>query len=113
MSIFTSIATGFSKAASFLITIFTKTKQVEDVLVSLAPQTKAAILATFYDVSKTVMAAEGAAGAAASGDIPTAFTLSETTLMLIKSVITDAKNDASIIAADLKALGVLASPPAA
>lgn len=109
MSIFTAIGTGLSKATHFLLAVFTKTKQVEDLFVSLAPATKAAILATFYDVAKTVTAATGAAGAAATGDIPAAFALSETTLTLIKAVIADAKTDASVIAADLKSLGVLVS----
>lgn len=106
MSLFSSIATGLSKAANFLITVFTKTKQVEDMFVSLAPATKAAILATAYDVLSAVTTGAEAATAASTGNIPSAFTLSETTLTLIKSVITDAKTDASVIAADLKALGV-------
>lgn len=107
MSIFTEIGTGLSKAANFLITVFTKTKQVEDAFVALAPATKAAILATAYDVLKTATAAAGAAGAAATGNLPAAFTLSETTLTLIESVIADAKTDASVIAGDLKTLGVI------
>ena len=107
MSIFTSIGEGISKATSFLVNVFTKTKEVVDLFTSLAPATKAAILATFYDVMKTVTAATAAAGAAESGNIPSAFTLSETTLGLIKAIVADAKADASVIATDLKALGVI------
>ena len=107
MSIFTSIGEGVSKATSFLVNVFTKTKEVIDLFTSLAPATKAAILATFYDVMKTVTSAIAAAGAAESGNIPSAFTLSETTLGLIKAIVADAKTDASVIAADLKALGVI------
>jgi PPE-repeat protein len=107
MSIFTSIGAGISKSISFLVNVFTKTKEVEDMFVALAPATKAAILATFYDVSKTVAAASAAAGAAEVGNVPLAITLSETTLSLIKAVVADAKKDASVIANDLKALGVI------
>ena len=107
MSIFTSIGEGISKATSFLVNVFTKTKEVVDLFTSLAPATKAAILATFYDVMKTVTSGTAAGVAAASGNIPAAVTLSETTLGLIGAVVADAKNDASVIATDLKALGVI------
>lgn len=106
MSIFSSIATGLSKAENFLLSVFTKTEQVEDLFVSLAPQTKAAILATAYDVFNAASSAEAAAAAAATGNIPAAFTLSQTTLELVKAVIADGKADASVIATDLKALGI-------
>lgn len=108
MSIFTAVETGFTKAYNFVITVFTKIDQVDKTFQALAPQTKAAILATFYDASKTFAAGVGAAEAAATGNVATAITLSETTVMLVKSVIADAKNDASIVAADLKALGITA-----
>ena len=107
MSIFTSIGEGISKATSFLVNVFTKTKEVVDLFASLAPATKAAMLATFYDIATAVASGTAAAGAAETGNIPTAFTLSETTLGLIKAVVADAKKDASVIAADLKALGVI------
>jgi hypothetical protein len=48
-----------------------------------------------------------AAGAAESGNIPSAFTLSETTLGLIKTVVADAKKDGTVIAADFKALAII------
>ena len=107
MSIFTSIGEGISKATSFLVNVFTKTKEVVDLFASLAPATKAAMLATFYDIATAVASGTAAAGAAETGNIPTAFTLSETTLGLIKAVVADAKKDASVIATDLKALGVI------
>jgi len=107
MSVFSSIGSGIEKAISFVVTVFSKTKQVEDMFVALAPATKAAILATFYDVTKTIAAGTAAAAAASAGNIPVAITLSEATLALIKNVITDAKTDTSVIAADLKALGVI------
>jgi hypothetical protein len=107
MSIFTSIGAGISKSISFLVNVFTKVDEVDKMFVALAPATKAAILATFYDVTKTVTAGTEAAGAAEAGNIPAAFSLSETTLGLVKSVVADAKTDASVIAADLKALGII------
>ena len=107
MGIFTSIGAGISKSISFLVNVFTKMDEVNKTFVALAPATKAAMLATFYDVTTATTSALAAAGAAESGNIPTAITLSETTMGLIKSVVVDAKNDASVIATDLKALGVI------
>ena len=107
MSIFTSIGEGIGKATSFIVNVFSKTKEVVDLFTSLSPAIKAAILATFYDVMKTITAASAAAGAAESGNIQSTFTLSETTLGLIKDVVADIKKDGSVIAADLKALGVI------
>jgi hypothetical protein len=106
-SIFTSIGAGISKATSFLVNVFSKVDEVDKTLVALAPATKAAILATFYDVAKTVTSATAAAGAAELGNIPSAFTLSETTLGLIETVVADAKTDGSVIAADFKALAII------
>jgi hypothetical protein len=107
MSIFTSIGEGISKATSFLVNVFTKTKEVVDLFASLAPATKAAMLATFYDVTTAVAAGMAAAGAAETGNVSAAFTLSETTIGLIKAVVADAKKDASVIANDLKSLAII------
>ena len=54
MSIFTSIGAGISKAISFIVTVFSKADEVKKLLDSLAPATVAAMLATFYDVTKTL-----------------------------------------------------------
>ena len=89
MSIFTSIGAGISKSISFLVNVFTKMDEVNKTFVALAPATKAAMLATFYDVTTATTSALAAAGAAESGNIPSAFTLSETTLGLIKTVVAD------------------------
>ena len=107
MSIFTSIGEGVAKSISFIVNVFSKVDEVDKMLASLAPATKAAMLATFYDVTTATTSALAAAGAAESGNIPSAFTLSETTLGLIKTVVADAKKDGTVIATDLKALGVI------
>ncbi len=107
MSLFSEVATGLSKAASFIVEVFTKGDQVVKTFESLSPQTKAAMLATFYDVTTTLTTGAEAAGAAASGNIPTAFTLSETTLTLLESVKSDLETDGSVVLADLKALGII------
>ena len=107
MSIFTSIGEGVAKSISFIVNVFSKVDEVDKILASLAPATKAAMLSTFYDVSTTVGSATAAATAAESGNIPSAFTLSETTLGLIKTVVADAKKDGTVIAADFKALAII------
>jgi hypothetical protein len=108
MSIFTSIGAGISKSISFLVNVFTKIDEIDKAFVAFAPATKAAMLATFYDVATAVASATAAAGAAEAGNIPAAFSLSETTLGLVRSVVAAAKVDASVIAADLKILGHIA-----
>lgn len=107
MSIFSSIATGLSKATNFLLAVFTKTDQVVKTFESLTPQVKAAMLATFYDVTKTLTSGAAAAGAASTGNIPSAFTLSETTLTLLEQVKSDVVADVADIKADLTALGII------
>ena len=106
MSIFSTITAGLTKAENFLVNVFTKTSEVEQTLASLAPGTKAAVLATFYDTVKTVQAGIAAATDAADGNITGAITLSAQTLALVKTVVEDAKTDGSAFAADLKALGL-------
>lgn len=106
MSFLSSIENGLTKAENFLVSVLTKTKAVEDTLVSLAPATQAAILATFYDVAKTISSAESVVATAASGNIPGAFVLSAQTLALVKGVVADAETDGSVAKTDLAALGI-------
>jgi hypothetical protein len=112
-NIFSDIVAGLTKAENFLITIFQKEKQVSDEFASFAPATKAAILATFYDVAKTAASVTAVAGDAAAGNFTGAITLSTQTIALVQGVIADAKNDASVIKTDLQTLGILPTTPAA
>ena len=97
------------KAVQFLITVFTKTSTVTAKLSKLTPGVLAAMLAVFYDVVKTAQTADAAVAAAQAGNIPSTFTLSETTLGLVKNVITDAKAAEQLVVADLKELGIIAA----
>jgi hypothetical protein len=108
MSIFTSIISGISKAENFLLNVFTKTNAVIATVTKLQPSVLAAMMATFYDVMKTAQAGAGAATAASSGNVLGAITLSNTTLALLQQVLADGATDTSLIAADLKALGIAA-----
>lgn len=107
MSFLSTVAAGLTKAENFLINVFTKVSDVDKTLTSLAPATKAAMLATFYDVATTIATGAGAAEAAATGNMPLAITLSQQTLALVQGVVADAKTDGSVIVADLKALGIV------
>jgi hypothetical protein len=106
MSVFTKVFSGLGKFENFIVNIFTKEQQVQQTLVALATPTKAALMATFYDVVKAVQAGEGAVAAGMSGNIPAAITLSVQTIALVKGVIEDAKTDASVAHTDLTALGI-------
>ena len=92
MSFLSSIIPGLSKAASFVINAIYKTKQVEQTLISLAPTTKAAMLAVFYDAVKTEQAAQAAIASAESGSVLGAVSLSATTYALIKQLVEDVRS---------------------
>lgn len=111
MSIFTKIASGLGKFENFILALFTKEQAVVDAFTKLEPQTKAAILATFYDVTKAVAGVGAEVGAIATGNLTLAAALSPQTFTLIQGVVTDAKNDASVAASDLKALGIAIATP--
>ena len=66
----------------------------------------AAAAAVFYDVVKTVAAAESAASAASTGNVMGAITLSETTIGLVKQVVSDFKTGEATVIADFKTLGI-------
>ena len=110
MSFFSSIASGLFKGIAFIEKVFTETSNYAAILSKLSPTIMAAILATFYDVVKALEAAEAAALAAGAGDIPVAFTLSETTLALLQKVWLDLKADDAAAVAAFKALS-LPMPP--
>lgn len=116
MSIFGSIASGLSKAASFLVSVFTKTSTVVAILEKITPTTLAAILAVFYDVVKFITSESATAGAdIASGNYVGAINdvFSANTKTLLAQIAADAKTLESDIAADLQALGITDAPPAA
>lgn len=106
MSIFTEIESVGEKIGSFLQHVASGEKQLQSVYAKLSGPTLAAVAAVFYDVAKSVASAEGAAAAASTGNIPAAFALSETTLGLVKQVVTDAKDGGKTIVADLAALNI-------
>jgi hypothetical protein len=114
MSILSKVAgvieTGISTSIKFITTVFSKTAEVDKILVGLAPQTKAALLATFYDVVKTGVSAEGVVQDASVGNFTGAVTLSSTTVTLVKDVWSDLKTDESVAKADLTALGAINAP---
>ena len=76
------------------------------VYAALSGPTVAATSAVFYDVMKAALSAEAVATDVQTGNITGAFTLSETTLTLVKQLVSDAKNGEQTIVADLKALGL-------
>lgn len=105
-NIFTDIVSAGQKIENFLQNIVNGAKTLQAVYSKLSGPTLAAVAAVFYDVSKTVAAGTAAAGAAESGNIPSAFTLSETTLGLVKQVVADAKAGEKTIVADFEALNI-------
>ena len=93
MSFLSTVQTDLNKAFAFLGTVFQKTEAVDKAFVSLAPATKAAILATFYDATKTATDVAGVVTDVASGNIPGAITLSSATVAMVQNVVADGKAD--------------------
>ena len=73
-----------SKVEGFLKSVVSGGAKLRAIYSSLSGPVIAASMAVFYDVVKTVAAAEGAATAAAAGNVPLTIKLSETTLGLVE-----------------------------
>lgn len=106
MSFLTDIEAAGKKIGDFLTDVVTFGQKAKAVYAALSGPTIAASMAVFYDVVKTIGAAEAVAGDAAAGNIPGAITLSETTLGLVKNVVADFKSGEADIVADFKALNI-------
>lgn len=106
MSIFTDIEADGQKVGKFLQNLVTGAAALQREFGQLEPATLAAVSAVFYDVVKAEAAGTAAAGAAEAGNIPAAFTLSETTLALVRQVIADVKAGKSVFVSDFKALNI-------
>jgi hypothetical protein len=106
MSLWTDITAAGGKIETFLTDLASGVKRLQSIYSALSGPTLAAVAAVFYDVVKSVASAELAATAAETGNIPGAVTLSETTLTLVKQVVTDAKAGEKVVLADFEALGI-------
>lgn len=106
MSFLTDIEAAGKKIGDFLTEVVTFGEKAKAVYNALSGPTIAASMAVFYDVTKAIGAGEGAAADAASGNIPGAITLSETTLGLVKTVVSDFKAGEKDIVADFQALNI-------
>lgn len=102
----TSVVTALTKAEQFLLRVLTGTNKVISTLSKVSGPTLAALLAVFYDALKTLAAAESAAASVETGNPLSTVQLSATTLALLQNVIADSKTAGSVIADDLKALGI-------
>ena len=106
MSILTDIEVGGEKIATFLSNIVNGAKKIQSIYGALSGPVIAASMAVFYDVVKTIAAAEQAATAASVGNIPGAITLSETTIGLVQTVVKDALAGEKTVVADFEALNI-------
>jgi Ca2+/Na+ antiporter len=106
MSIWSEITSVGIKIEDFLTSIVKGAQKLRAVYKILSGPTLAATSAVFYDVVKTVAAAESAASAVSTGNVTGAITLSETTLSLVKQLVVDFKAEEAQIVADFDALGI-------
>lgn len=106
MSVLSDIEAAGTKIESFLKSIVTGAKTLQTIWGALSGPTLAAGAAVFYDTVKAFNEVEATASAAATGNIPVAITLSETTVSLVKTVVADAKSGVKTIVADFDALNI-------
>lgn len=105
-NIFEDLAKAGIKVGDFLVNIATGAKKLQQVYSALSGPTIAATSAVFFDVVKAATAATSAATDAQAGNFTGAIQLSETTVTLVKQVITDAKAGEATIKADFALLGI-------
>lgn len=101
-----SISSIFGKAEAFLVSVLSGATKLQKIFSSLSTPTVTAASTVFYDVVKAVTAAGEAVADGQTGNIVGAITLSETTLALVRTVVSDAKSGEQTIVADFKALGI-------
>ena len=105
-SIFADIEKTGVKVETFLANVVTGVKKLKTLYQELSGPVLAASVAVFTDVVKSVATADGAATAAATGNVSLAITLSSSTATLIKQVVTDFKAGEKTIVADFETLGI-------
>lgn len=106
MSLISEVESIGAKIEGFLKAVVSGAATLQKIWGNLSGPTLAACAAVFYDVMKTATAAESVATDAASGNVLGAITLSETTVGLVRQLVTDAKAGEKQIVADFDALGI-------
>jgi hypothetical protein len=106
MSFLSDIETAGKKIGDFLTGVVDGARNLQKIYGALSGPVIAASMAVFYDVVKTVSAAQSTAGAAESGNVPLAISLSQTTIGLVESVVADFKAGEKTIVADFEALNI-------
>jgi hypothetical protein len=106
MSFLSTLETAGTKIGTFLNDIVNGAKSIQKIYGALSGPVIAASMAVFYDVVKTVAAAQAAAASASTGNIPVAITLSETTIGLVKTVVADFLSGEKTVVADFEALNI-------
>jgi hypothetical protein len=106
MSFLSTVETAGTKISTFLNDIVNGAKSIQNIYGSLSGPVIAASMAVFYDVVKTIAAAEQVATTASTGNIPGAITLSETTISLVSTVVKDFLAGEKTVVADFEALNI-------
>lgn len=104
MSFLTEVEALGTKVENFIATVVKGTATLQKIWGALSGPTLAAAAAVFYDVVTTLSDADSAAQAAATGNVLSTVTLSQTTITAVQKVIADAKAGEATVVADFKAL---------
>lgn len=94
------------KLADFFNHIVTGASTLQTIWKAVSGPTIAVAAAVFYDTVKTVVAAEAAAGEAGAGNFTGAIQLSENTVALVKTLVSDFKSGVATVKADFEALHI-------
>ena len=106
MGVLSEIEAEGQKIENFLENVASGAKKLQGDFSQLSGPTLAAASAVFYDVVKAEASGTSAVAAAESGNIPSAFALSETTIGLVKQVVSDFKAGEKTVVADFAALNI-------
>jgi methionine synthase I (cobalamin-dependent) len=106
MSFLQELEADGQKVETFLENIITGGQKLVAAFKTVSAPTAAVVTSLINDVVKVVSSGEAAAESAASGNVPAAITLSQTTITGIKQLISDAKAGEQQAIADLAAFGI-------
>ena len=107
MSLITDVEEEGLNIVAFLKSVVIGGSKMRSIFAVLSGPTLAVLSAIFYDVMKAAMAGESVAQDAQQGNIVGAVQLSETTLAILKQLVTDFKNGEKTIKDDLVTLGIV------
>lgn len=106
MGFLSDIEKAGGKIEDFLKDVATGEGNLQTIYAGLSGPVLAAVAAVYYDVVKDIASGTAVVGAVEAGSIPTAITLSATTLSLVEKTVADVKSGIKTVVDDFEALNI-------